>query len=243
MISIPTPAGRCLSGGQSFAPRQVAGLQLWLKADGQLWQDSALTTRATADGDPVGGWGDASGNGRHVTQATSTKRPTLKLAVLSGKPVVRFDGVDDFLSVSLTQNQPSTYFIVVKNITMTANDYIFDGSGTGNGPAFYQRTVGGLDAMYAGATGPSPNAGTSDFKVFSLIFNGASSDAWMNGVEIGVANVGAANCATLTIGDAGGTHGVAANVDIAEFAVYSGALSDPDRQRIENYLAAHWSLY
>ena len=42
-----------------------------------LYQDSAGTTPCTAVGDPIGKVLDTSGRGNHLTQATSTKRPTL----------------------------------------------------------------------------------------------------------------------------------------------------------------------
>jgi hypothetical protein len=58
-----------------FAPTDLTGLQFWFKADGTLWQDSARTTAATADADPVGAWDDASGNANNATQATAGTRP------------------------------------------------------------------------------------------------------------------------------------------------------------------------
>lgn len=49
--------GRIASNAAAFSPLSIPGLKLWLKADGTLWQDSARTTPAIADGDPVGGLG------------------------------------------------------------------------------------------------------------------------------------------------------------------------------------------
>ena len=86
----------------TFTPASLPGLALWLKADGTRWQDSARTTPAVADSDPVGCWDDASGLGNHVKQATSTKRPSLKLGVQNGMPAVRFDGIADFLTAAST---------------------------------------------------------------------------------------------------------------------------------------------
>lgn len=43
-----------------------------------LWQNTGGTTPVAADGDPVALWQDKSGNGRHLTQSTSTLRPTYK---------------------------------------------------------------------------------------------------------------------------------------------------------------------
>jgi|GEM_PF-5428774 len=63
-----------------------------------LYQDTACTIPAATDGDPVGGWRDElSGSALIAVQSVSTKRPILK--IVSGKPVVRFDGIDDFLHI------------------------------------------------------------------------------------------------------------------------------------------------
>lgn len=64
-----------------------------------LYQDNDALIPATADGDPVAVWRDElSGSGIIAVQSVSTKRPVLKF--VGGTPVVRFDGIDDFLSAS-----------------------------------------------------------------------------------------------------------------------------------------------
>lgn len=102
--------GRCFAMGRlitplrrrrSILPDAVPGLQLWLRADAGVYQDSAGTTPAAADGDPVGRWADQSGNGKHATQGTAAKRPTWKTNQLNGLPSVRGDGVDDHLRSTL----------------------------------------------------------------------------------------------------------------------------------------------
>lgn len=64
-----------------------------------LYQDTACTIPAVADGDPIGGWKDEiSGSGLIAVQSVADKQPTLRYT--SGKPVVRFDGVDDTMQIS-----------------------------------------------------------------------------------------------------------------------------------------------
>ena len=59
-----------------FAAGEAGGL--WdFSTLANLYQDSAGTTPCTAVGDPIGKVLDTSGRGNHLTQATSTKRPTL----------------------------------------------------------------------------------------------------------------------------------------------------------------------
>lgn len=85
-----------------FSPTQVPGLTLWLEASDAetLFQDTLLTTPATEDGDPVGGWRDKAGGTYHALQSTASKRPTLRLGAANGKASLEFDGTDDYLAVT-----------------------------------------------------------------------------------------------------------------------------------------------
>jgi hypothetical protein len=66
------------------------GLQLHLAAD----QISGLS-----DGQAISSWSDLSGKGRHAVQAAESARPVYKPHVLNDFPVVRFDGINDYLTV------------------------------------------------------------------------------------------------------------------------------------------------
>jgi hypothetical protein len=52
------------------------------------------------DGNAIGTATDYSGNGRNFTQATAGNKPTFKTAIVNGLPVMRFDGVDDYLQTT-----------------------------------------------------------------------------------------------------------------------------------------------
>src|SRR5205814_8881189 len=84
------------------------GLQLWLIAD------AGVTAGA---GGKVTAWQDQSGNGNNAAQTTADMSPLLVNNAINGKPVLRFDGVDDFLevadsdSVSIT-GDITTFFLV-----------------------------------------------------------------------------------------------------------------------------------
>ncbi|HMJ65692.1 MAG TPA: fibronectin type III domain-containing protein, partial [Candidatus Binatia bacterium] len=80
-------------------------LVLWLKAD----SGHAAVKLNT--------WSDQSGRGNHAIQITSASRPDVVNAVVNGRPVVRFDAVNDYLSFQnnfasgMTQAE---MFVVVK---------------------------------------------------------------------------------------------------------------------------------
>ena len=62
-----------------------------------LFQDSAGTTPVTVATNPIGYFGDNSGNGNHATQATAAARPTYQ----TGPARATLDKVDDRLSVTV----------------------------------------------------------------------------------------------------------------------------------------------
>jgi hypothetical protein len=100
---------------QPFAPNRLSGLAFWYDAD---------------DSSYVGGtWGDLSGQGNDATQPTASKRPT-KTTDTAGRTLLRFDGVDDVLSVSTPPSFASglTFFIVYRVRTAVDFQGIFSAS-------------------------------------------------------------------------------------------------------------------
>src|SRR5690349_13924427 len=76
-----------LSRGQS---PPATGLALWVKADaGVVTNSSGAVTL----------WEDQSPNGLDAVPPEDAKAPKLVLNAVNNKPVIRFDGVDDFLDV------------------------------------------------------------------------------------------------------------------------------------------------
>jgi hypothetical protein len=75
-------------------------MQLWLDASDALTLYNATTggSLVAADGG-VARWEDKSGNARHMTQGTAGSRPTRKTAIQNSLAVLRFDGLNDFMSV------------------------------------------------------------------------------------------------------------------------------------------------
>ena len=104
----------------AFAPTDIASLRYWIKADTGLFQDAEGTTPATADGDVVGLWKDQSGNAYDVSQATTEKKPLLKLTTngINNRAAVLFDGSNDILVRTvanwLSGDSAGSVFIVVQ---------------------------------------------------------------------------------------------------------------------------------
>lgn len=91
--------GRLLSrvsgSAPPFSPLDLSPA-LWLDFSdiSTLFQASDGTKPVAADGDPIGYAADKSGNGRHMTQATTVNKPTYKASVQNGLGVARTDGTD-----------------------------------------------------------------------------------------------------------------------------------------------------
>ena len=86
-----------------------------------LFQDSAGTTPVTADSQPVGRMLDVSGNGNHATQADAARRPLYR--DIDSLPRVRFDGLDDSLTVpNAINNTDKSFFFGVGHTPDSANE-------------------------------------------------------------------------------------------------------------------------
>jgi hypothetical protein len=207
-------------------PLTVSGLQAWYAAD----------RLPLADGDAVSTWTDLSGNARHLT-AGGALRPVLAANQQNGKPVVRFDGVDDGMSSSaFAVAQPNTMFCVARSrgAFSGASETIFGGT---NGGIF--RGAGDTNGRFVLFFGTSLNysaADTTVAQVLSAVVNGASSSNFRNGTAAGSGNAGAAAWVNASMGFG------AADVDIAEALLYSGALAAGDRISIERYLGQKYGI-
>lgn len=144
-----TPSRSGLTGAAAtrnfyVTPASVSGLRAWLDSTYGLFQDNLGTTPATADGDAVGYWTDRSGNTYHATQATGTAKPTLKLNIQNGQPVLRFDGGDSlaFPNDNLL-DLPITVFLALKVNGASGFRYYLarQNAATNGGVAFYADTA------------------------------------------------------------------------------------------------------
>lgn len=158
-----------------------------------LFQDSAGTTPVTATGQPVGRMLDKSGNGYHVTQSTTTKRPVLRQDA-GGLHYLDFDGVDDLLVTgyyALTGASEASHFIAAKRINDAFSNLIsrrhssdrvaFLNSGMLIGQCNGSTAQSVNDAWVAGSKGICSFLVDTSSSVASLRLNGsqvASDDAW-----------------------------------------------------------------
>lgn len=220
---------RRTAGGGGFTPADIAGLALWLDASQIV---------GLSDGDPVATWADESGNSNDATQGTSGRRPTYQTGEINGLPVVRFDGADDRLVVSLANAQPYTVFFVGKAAAASGNQYFVDGATLNTGVI----SNGGGDTLciaYNGSFIIAPVAMTS-YRYVACVFNGASSVLSISGAAT-TGDLGTVGTSGMAIGaNADGSDNLTG--DIAEVIVYHAGLNTTDREAVEAYLAGKYGL-
>lgn len=218
-----------------FVPTDIAGCQLWLKADAGITKDGS---------NYVSQWDDQSGNNNHAVQATGSAQPLWEDNQFNGKPVISFDGLSKYLSiVGLNLSQPIDIVIVMrKSITDSNNRYIMDGV-TNNTMALY---ANGNDLkMYSGAPGPSKAIIDNQIYLVQSVFSAANSSMSLND---GVKTVACSG----TIGATGGIiigkptgypDSFSFNGAIAEIVIYDNVILDPDRLLLQSYLNTKYALW
>ena len=173
----------------------------------------------TVTGAGVSQWNDMSGNARHLLQATDTNRPALQ-----AEGSILFDGMDNFMATgAFTFNQPCTYYLLLRQVSWTANDYLCDGLITAG---IFQDTTTPQIAMYAGASviGTQSNLEVGAYGVLAAVFNGASSSLRVNNNSPVSGDAGANNPGGFQLGSFSGPSNFS-HIQAKEAILYSGAHS------------------
>jgi len=230
-------------------PTDIAGCQLWLDAS----QITGLN-----DGDAVATWSDESGNDNDATQSESTYRPLYKTNIVNSKPVVRFDGSNDYLEldsavsalgaecsafiVSAFPDTSPSYVTLLGHGVASATDYTqlaYDTSGY----LTWRRKSAGAGPQVTG------NADLTDgvFRICTAIGNANGSIARL-GIDGGTYGSSATTFSiTGTLSYIGvsrynGSLEQYMKGDHAEVIVYDSALSDSDRGNVESYLSTKYNI-
>jgi len=207
-----------LSVQANFSPDSIATLTLWFDASDVDGAGDGAT------GDPpnsaqVTTWFDKSGGSNNATQATPTNRPLYFVdggAAINNKPVMRFDGLDDFLattSLATTINQPNTIFLVIKLNSTSGIQTFVDGLTTGFSNQIWKnasqwRITSGGTALGGGTPDTSPH-------IFRALFN-SSSQFDIDATSIGAGITGTNGLDGIVIGSDYTQAAPFANADFAE---------------------------
>ncbi len=188
----------------------------------------------------VSQWTDLSGNGRHLTQATSSRRPTVKVAEKNGLNVIYFDGgAKGLVTSSLTLSNPITIFVVVKMYSLNSYTTIYDG--VNNNEANLAGNSGGNIQLYTQGFVGGMSASTNTWYRLTHVMNAGSSFDRRNDTVISSWSDDTVTMGGLRIGegDGGGENG---NMDIAEVIVYNRALTTSEINTVNSFLSSVWGI-
>ena len=216
----------------------TSGLQLWLNADSV---NTADPTQVVSQNGTyyVSKWVDQSGSGNNAIQSGTGRQPAYVPATLNGHAVLRFDGVNDTLTTSLQQIAGNkSIFIVQKRMDTQLRAEI---SSTSITSGMFFANVGGNESegrLYTAQDLQLPGL-VNEYILKSYIRSGTTATLAVNdGVITGNAPDVANGDYTISDGYSFPYAGV-----IAEILIYNRAVTDVERQSIENYLSEKYALW
>jgi len=238
------------------------GVRLWLDASSQsaLFTNSTGVGSVTTSGQPVGYWGDLSGNNKPATQSTLSRRPIYVTHVdaFNGQPVVQFDGADDDITSALNFNAASlpnvTVMMVYRQVAKTANAGLWghDDGGWDRMQLLNLASQGVTDCYGVSASngwttvkGLNTNAVVIYAAVLrqgvqngsSVFVNGVADDS--NGLAAFTSFEGGGQ-SSFTLADIGPGNGLYGNIQVGEVLIFDTALDDTARGNVESYLRSKW---
>lgn len=229
-----------------FSPSDIAGLNLWLKADSLVLNDN----------DPITTWADQSGNGNDATQVGAVGiKPIYKTNIINGKPIVRFDGIDDYLDLpnfaaGFTSGE---IFIVVRldadppAVGSATGLWLF-GTTAVNEATHFPFTDGIVYDRWGSTarktTGNPALSLATNFRLYNVVSQANEWTSRIDGAQhfTTAVNTTAFN-ATLFLGRSFDTvNSFYVDGDIAEVIMYNAILSAQDRQSIQTYVTTKYGL-
>ncbi|MEM2974451.1 MAG: DUF2341 domain-containing protein, partial [Candidatus Micrarchaeia archaeon] len=210
----------------------------------KLWLDANDATTITKDGsNKVSQWRDKSGNGNYMIQGDYNRQPTYVTGVLNGKPVIRMS--EDSAQTLYTDTNFPTPVSVIYVVRQTGggspermlsaknNNWLLGYWYNARRQAYFEGWV---------SSSGSPATDTN-WHIYSAVIPGPgqNSKAYEDGVLFAENQNGVTGPNGLCLSG----HYCSSefsNGEIAEILVYNKALSDAERQGLENYLRFKYNL-
>jgi hypothetical protein len=222
-----------------------------LKVNPSLWLDASDISTITQSSGKVSQWDDKSGNGNHLTQATSGLQPTLNgngLDFVSADKLVKSSPVN-----VLSNDGTSTIFLVHDIIDpSTSVDSFFNildnqadtTDPERRRPLFYYakssaeiyhsvNSAGGSKIEADLNTGKSIICGVQSATTNTFYLDGVSKDS------VSITPDTTTTSASFSLGDLSNQN---LTIKINEVILFTEEISESDRQKIEGYLAHKWGL-
>jgi hypothetical protein len=205
-----------------FGPTQILqlGPVAWFRFN------SAITV-----GTGVAQWGDQSGNGNTLKQASATFQPALQ-----GDGSILFDGISHTMKcVPFAFKQPESIYILFRQVTWTVNHYIFDGDAANSGRVIQSAVTPALTANAGASLAADAELAVNTYGVLTTVFNGAASSMQVNFGTLVTGAGGALDMAGFSLGSAG-SGGLPSNIQVKEVILFPVVHDAQTRARIILYL-------
>ena len=255
----PAVTNQSLISKDNFSPAIFGDLKSWLDANSanSLVQDSSGTP--SSNNDIVFKWKDLSGNGHHAS--TLDTSPKLNTTGFNNKPTVEFtndtlelDGSEAFdwdgLTVFTVWKAPqgntwTAFFGRTKSLNHTTEaTWHFMARRADQTPPKYRFRINGPSATSAPELSGTYSAQIKSNNLLVLRYNGSYQRAFLNGTSaMNIAYSGGMRPTSYKLTMGGESDGGSSpTMNVSEFIVFKGALSDANVVKIEGYLAHKWGL-
>lgn len=214
-----------------------------------LWLDADDISTIILDGTNLSQWLDKSGNSYHASQTTPTNRPIYNPAGLNNKPIIIFDGINDFLraneaAVSIGKGS----FTLLSVCRFPTKVGFFMVISTTNTRGYAQRSGINTFRSYFGDLPVSPPNmvvvdGSSN--ILGLQREGFECRSIANGaITSSVTSTIKGSYHLLTLGALASSSSVGGWTDVghSEIILFKGIVGSETLQKTEGYLAHKWSL-
>ncbi len=237
----------------AWTPIQLPSLFAWYEANVGVYSDAG-TTLAT-NGQTVQQWNDQSGAGKHLSQATSAKRPTFNTGVQNNLSGISFvSGNGQFLATATIAlgGTTASVFAVIKGSTPPADNRgvsfiggadANDFSTTTSSIIFYYPTTTSVLALSNGVNLSTGAVTNGAFTQIGSIFDGTNHTMYIGGTA--QTAVGDTNTfgATGKFGVGGQPNGNSPlDGTILELIITSNAVSAANRANIKSYFTTKWAV-
>jgi hypothetical protein len=245
------PVAEVIYFSRALTRAELARVESYLAAK---WGISGVHAQATATSDPVGYWGDKSGNARHAVQATAGSRPTVSATALNGKRQLSLLS-QHLRGPSTTWAGSASIYWVGKTGNASNGAFVFSDSTTDQTDGFQ---AGWLNTQGVGAYGngwqaglapraESPSAWRNADIVAGITLSSTEAIARVNGATTSTTaaltgTLSQSAAAQFYVGRDGANVWNNLNGSLAELLIYQPALNASQRLRLERYLASKWGI-
>lgn len=191
---------------------------------------------AAANGAVVSAWSPRTGSGT-LSNVISGAQPTMQATALGGKPALRFDGSNDYLSATIgpPRVQPFTVTVAMKWNSVAARSQVLDFGST-------QLLI--LPSQWDAWSGTDLQGGTPGTSpvVVTYVASGGNSRLLLNGTEVAFGNAGTQQIdGSLDVGRQAAATRYAA-MDIGEVLIYTAALTPAQLVTVHSYCQDRYSI-